>query len=69
MRTKKTVKYEGVIFSLPEERMITFDVVFPNGYASRNHVIDQQAQGVIDYHRGQGYKVVVINNPTPYIIE
>jgi hypothetical protein len=48
--------------------MITIHVVYPNNRVVVRNVYASQAQMIIDNSRNAGATVIIVNNPTSYII-
>jgi hypothetical protein len=49
--------------------MIIIDVIYPNNQVVRRNLFPSQAQGIIDAMRADGATVVIIENPTNYIVK
>ena len=49
--------------------MITFTMTYPNGTVVTRNVFAGQAQMIINAMRADGCTVVIVGNPTEYIVQ
>lgn len=48
--------------------MITINVIYPNGQTVERHLYPTQAQMIINAMRADGAMVVIVSNPTTFIV-